>query len=229
MKTEKILLYSDKGRKTDLDRNAENVVAATNDLIRIYESFQPFERITTREQAEELIRDPKKRMDETLITQVNPGMVKSKMNPKAIASLVNVEYDDYIRMLRGEKVDAASCKPCAKALKVVTGRGVITWVHYNQYRNLLSFSSDHFVIDEDAIATFKKQWDYFIETESQMKEYTFWHDACSTLNELNNRGCLGGDLNSLSRTLNGLMTFSYATGKLSIDDFALFNKISNLK
>lgn len=232
-KEERILLFSDNGKKVDLDRTAEAVCNSANDLISTLHAFQSWRKITNIEQFESLCQDPIKYMDDILIEKsgVNLAMTGGVLPvPSMVAQLLGIDRESYVRIIKGETVSESSCKPCSKIVRVSkSGKGVLSFTLYSKHRDLLQFVDGRFIVDEDAVAERKKSFDYYLDNEEDIKERDFWYNACNVLNELHKRGCLGGDLNNLSKTLAGMMTFSYAVGKLSVDDMALYNKISNLK
>ena len=229
MKTERILIFTDTNKAGELDRNIEATQQGANDLIHIFESFQSYKKIQTLDDFESLVSDPLSMFDETLQTNVDFKETGGKKgNPAVIASLFDIDRDNFINIVKGQTVIAGSCKPCAKLKIKQTGKGVINYSSFRQYQEYLIFDQGHFSIDETAVEEKKLTYQMFAETPKQIECYNFWINATETINELSKRVSLGGEPNAFSKLLDGRITYSYQDGKFSVDTQSLLFEIQSL-
>jgi hypothetical protein len=229
MKNERILIYTDTHKSTDFENSIEVIQQGTNDLINIFESFQSYKKIKSQDDFEQLVQDPLSMFDEVL--QVNVDFKESggkKGNPAIIAKLFDIDRDNYILVIKGQKIVEGTCKPCSKLKIKQTGKGVINYFSYQQYQQYLIFDQGHFSIDENAVEQKKESFNYYAESEKEINTYKFWHECCDMLNELSKRGLLG-EPNAFSKLLGGRITYSFQAYKFSVDEQSLANEIQSLK
>jgi len=231
MKTERILIFTDVNKQSQFETEVENVQHEAERLISTFEAFQPWDRINSIDQFEDLCSDPVNAMDQTLIAHsgINLTATGGKLPAASmIAKLLDINYDDYIAILTGKKV-SDTCKPCkAKAKIIKTGSGVLSYSSYRQYSSYLAWTDNKFEINEDLVSEKKETFNFYAETENQIQTAHFWYNACDMLNQLSKRGLLG-ELNAFSKLLHPRITFSYQAGRLAVDLQSLIFELQSIK
>jgi hypothetical protein len=228
MKKERILVFENKNGSTTFENAVETAQQGANDLIQIFESFQPYKKIKSLDDFEKLIIDPLAEFDEALQKNVNfQESGGKKGNPDIIARLFDIDRDSYRLIIKGEKIIEGSCKPCSKLKVKQIGKCVINYSKYKEFEKYLIWVDDRFEINENTVSEKKETFNYFIEDPKQIECYHFWHNACETLNELSKRGLLD-DLYNFSKQLKGRITFSFQAGKLSVDEATLLQELQSI-
>lgn len=234
MKTQKakegrILLYEDKQGFAKLNAEVEQVCMGANQLIQIYHSFQEFERITSLKMFEKLVSDPVKAMDDILVKQINVEMTgKIKLDPKAIANLAGIQYDNYLRTLKGEVLDESTCKPCGKIAKTSkNGNAVLSNAEFKKYRQYLNFDGSSFTVNEDAVNDSRESFNHYIDDPKQIEVHSFWNSLRDSLNDAHRRGYL--DLPQVQDLTKGRLLYVPHLDQLTLDEQSLVSEILNCK
>lgn len=184
---------------------------------------------TSLDDFETLVHDPLIMFDEALQTNVDFKETGGKKgNPEVIAKLFDIDRNSYQAIIKGQKIEAGTCRPCSKLKIKQTGKGVINYSSYHQYQQYLIFDQGHFSINETEVDKKKELFNFYAETPQQIECYNFWINATETINELSKRG-LFGELNAFSKLLNGRITYSFQAGKFSVDFQSLLFEIQSLK
>jgi len=231
MKNERLLISKNTHKQSEFENSVESVQSGANELINLFETFQPWCKIETVDDFETLCINPIKVMDNAL--QANSGVNLEATGgrlpaPEMVAKLLDIERDDYIHIVKGQKV-TEGCKSCNQTAKIIKkGSGVINYYTFQQYQEYLIFDQGQFSINEIELEKKKESFLIYADTPEQIDTYNFWHNACATLNEFSRRGYMG-DLNSFSKLLNGRLAFNYATWKLEINEESLLSEIKSLK
>ena len=226
---EKICINANRDKILDFETSLESVQDAGNELITIFENFQPYKKIKTLKDFERLVKDPLSEFDEALQTNVSfQESGGKKGNPAVIASLFDIERENYIAIITGQKITGGSCKPCSK-LKITTGKGVLNYTTYHNYQDYLIFNEENrFIINESAVTLKKESFKIYAESPEAIEVYNFWVNLCDTLNELQTKGYCG-DLMQFQTILKNRLMFSYHNHLLSVNEEMLYQEIANLK
>jgi hypothetical protein len=226
----KILVHIDSGKQAEFVKAVQLIMSESNRLVSVYHAFQPYNRIKTIDDFIKLVSDPLGEYDEAL--QCNVSFQESggrKGDPEIIARLFNLERDDYQSIIKGFMIDPAGCKSCSKTPKIIkNGTPVINLSQYQKYQQYLSWNGSEFVINETLVESEAEKFHVYATTPEAIACHEFWNNACTTLNQLAERGLLG-NVYETSKLLKGRITFSYQTNKLSVDALSLAQEISNLK
>ena len=226
------LIYKDNSAKITFSKEVETVRNKVNSLITSFNEAQDFAIISTKQEFESLIQNPVEYFDTILIQNCE---IKSKTGripePSVLANLFGIKRDDYLEKIGWEVVKESNCEGCTKAQpKLIHQKEIITAEKYSKYAAYLLFDNRFFKFNEPAIEEKLKEFDIYTSTPGQLAIYKFWEDACTTLNSLNEKGYLGNEaLINLQKALNNRLMFSYATGKLHLEEKILMNEILKTK
>ena len=100
MKTERILIYEDKGKKTDFVKSVNNSMQKANELIQNFNEFQDFKLITTLEDFENLYSDPLGEFDKTIVENIDIKAKGSKTpDPAVLSALFQIDRPGYMEAI----------------------------------------------------------------------------------------------------------------------------------
>ena len=223
---EKILIYTNQGQITEFQKEIKSAQLKCNNLITVFEAFQPWAKIQIIEQWYDLVNDPEKTFDQTMLKAIDlkasGGVTPS---PEAVAKMFDIQRENYLNMVAGKPVIDPECKPCQK-LKKIKGTTAITYSEYKSYESFLIFDSGSFTLNESRINEAKEKFNVYASTPKRVETYNFWLNVCSTLNALQEKNYVGIEcLLAFQKYLQNRVMYSYATGKLHLNEEILMNEI----
>ena len=179
----KILIYSDNQKRATFEKAVTEAIEGCNNLTEAYHSFQPFDRVTSREDFEELARDPEGTFDRVLIANVNLNAGYGiKPDPATAAQLFNIDRPNYLNLVAGMPIQWDDCKPCQKA-KIKKGKRAISFERYRAYSDYITFEGGEFVPNPEAIEAKIQTFDVYAETPEQLSIYNHFKELVTILNK----------------------------------------------
>lgn len=206
---EKILINENRSQGADLERNIESVITRSREILKAFHKYQSFRKITTEDEFRQLLKDPGGFFDQVILEGVN---IKSAgghaPNIEAVAKMYDIKRDDFRSQTRQS----------------------ISLAQYLNYSGFVSFEKGAFKVNQEAVQNAKERFKVFAETLEEVELFQYWSNVCETLNSLIDLGLLGTVvIESLQRSLENRIMFSYATSRLHLNDDFITNEILKLK
>jgi len=180
--TQKLLISTDRNGIAEFQRAVQGTAEAANQLIQVYEAFQPWEKVTSLDQFTELVSDPKKYFDDTIVVNVHVTARGLTVDPEQAARLFNISRDLYNNAVSGMPLVMDDCPECQRA-KVKPGKRAISKHEFSAYREYLIFSAGRFSVDQSKIDADLDKFSTYAESEEELSLYTLHHDLVNILNE----------------------------------------------
>lgn len=220
-------IYFDKSSATAFEKSCTDVAERCNSLIETFETFQDWQKITTHAEWLELVADPGTYFDTVLLSNVNLSTGGRQADPAILASLVQVDREEYNNLTAGMPV-SEGCKPCQK-MKLKKGKSAITLSHYQQFENYMVFNAGNFTINEETISIKKDSFRIYADTPARIEIVTFWNNLVNTLNQYHDRYHINNeDKRLFCKALNLQQSEGYE-GTFVINNQALSLEILNTK
>lgn len=179
---DKVLVFRDLKRADQLRDTVAEVADRCNELTDLFNAFQPWQRITSVAEFEQLVADPAAYFDAVIIENVKITAAGRSVNAAAAADLFDVDREAFLNIAAGVPVNNPECKPCAK-LRMKPGQRIITANTYNSYSELLEFVDGLFSPDFAALEREVLKYDLYAETDQQREVVEHFDGLCSILNE----------------------------------------------
>jgi hypothetical protein len=131
----------------------------------------------------QLISDPVKYFDETLLNNLDMQVLgnRAKPYPARIAELFSIDRKFWIDMVNGMKVNS-DCVPCQK-VRIKRGQRVISQSEFSQYYEFLNFENGKFTVDDSAVNTKCQELRFFARTPLQIEMTKHFQELVKILNE----------------------------------------------
>jgi hypothetical protein len=220
----RILIYSDSGKRNDFIRSVNDIMLSSNKLIQAYNSYQDFTIINTLQDFEELFSDPLGMFDKTILQNID---IKAKGNkqpdPAVLSSLFQIDRPGYLAAIgqSGTVIDA-DCPDCAKKTQSIKVSRIKYNAEYNQFASYLLFVNGFFQLNNNAINEFSDTFNVYAESQDQIDLYNHWQSVCNILNAHNKKYPLG----SASRDqISKALKLQQAEGKFVINNISLAEQI----
>ena len=176
------MIYTDNHKRATFEKAVNETIEGCNNLTEAYHSFQPFDRVTSREDFEELARDPEGTFDRVLIANVNLNAGYGiKPDPATAAQLFNIDRPNYLNLVAGMPIVWDDCQPCKKS-RIKKGQRAISFERYRTYSPFMRFDGGEFVANPEAIEDKLKSFDVYAVTEEQKAIYIHFTDLITILN-----------------------------------------------
>jgi hypothetical protein len=227
----RVLIYNDLRKQIEFSNSVESVQHSANDLIILFENFQPYLKIKSLSDFEKLVINPLAEFDETLQTFINFEQSGGKKgNPEIIAKMFDIDRNSFISIVKGEKIISGTCKPCENLKVIKNGESVLNYATFQQYQEYLIFDNSRFTINEIAVDKKNETFKTFGETPRQIEIYNHWINLCNMLNNHAKKGYIGTtDLDKLTTLFKNRLKFSFQAGELAVDEQSLLSEIKNIK
>jgi len=183
METKRILISTDNGRISEFKKAVAGTAEACGSLVSIFNEFQSWERITTIEQFEKLVNDPGGYYDDLLLRSVQLNAGGRKADPAVLASLVGLHRAEYLNAVAGLPLTSEDCEPCRKIAKQIPGKKAVSKYQYEQYKSYLIFTAGTFTVNQEAVDADLDKFNFYAETEEEIRVYRLHHDTVKMLNE----------------------------------------------
>jgi hypothetical protein len=178
---EQILIYSDFHKSEEFTENVNLTASRCNELINQFETFQPWQKVTTIEHWKELVKSPEMAFDSVLLSNVNINVTGGrKVDPEPLAKLLNIERDNFLNITSGKSIKT-DCTPCNKT-KIRAGKSAISYQEYNNYSQYMNFDEGLFTVNVPEVEKHKETFNIYATTEKQIECYQHWQAIASLLN-----------------------------------------------
>jgi len=226
---DKILIYEDKGRRANFLKAVSEVRDKANELIQLYNDKQPWGRITTIEDFEDLYSDPLALFDKTLFANIDIKAIGGAIpDPKVLAELFKIDRPGFLSAL-GYAVTSKNdddCPGCKKSAQTIKVQRVRTSSEFYQYAEFLYFINGTFVLNDEAIKQHADSFNVYASMPQQREIYDHWRGLVEILNCHAVKYSLGQtDKDHICKALKLLQV----NGKFLINDMALSEQIKYLK
>lgn len=176
-------IFTDRHRAADFRTAIAETCEQCNELIRLFNTFQPFEQIKSEAEFTRLCTDPQSYFDDILIAQVSPSILgkQQRLNPEPIANMLSIDRANFLNMVAGIPIRDRDCEPCRKA-KIKPGQRAIHLNTYRHYQNYLTFDGGEFEINTPAVDEAVRKFDVYASTPEEEAVITHFDQLCELLN-----------------------------------------------
>jgi hypothetical protein len=226
MKTERILVFEGKGKRSDFIKSVNNTMQKANELIQNFNDFQPWKVITTLQEFEDLYYDPLGMFDKTIIENID---IKAKGNklpdPSVLSALFQINRLGYMEATgQSEPVKDADCPDCQKKTQTIKVKNIRSNAEFYQYAEYYVFINGFFQLNNNAINEHCDTFNIYAESPEQIALYKHWQGLCDTLNTHNKKYPIG-NIDSICKTLKLLQL----NGTFVINNISLSEQIKYLR
>jgi len=226
--TQKLLISTDRNGIAEFQKAVQGTCDAANQLIQLFSEFQPWQKIVTLEQFEELVSDPKKYFDDTIVVNVHVTARGLTVDPEQAARLFNISRDLYNNAVSGMPLVMDDCPECQRA-KVIPGRKAISKYQFDQYRDYLLFSAGIFTVNTEAVDADLDRFNVYATTPAEVALYEHFTGLVEILNKHDAMYTLPNpEKKTIANTLHLHLTEAYQ-GAFMLDVQYLSNEIGKLK
>ncbi len=222
----KELIYTDKGRQATFQKQLNDVLFKSNDLIRIFNENQPFIKINNRNEAESLILGTIDFYDSIILQSIRLPKNNLEVNVSKLCELYSVPRSEFIRLigLTPDQVSGcATCKP-SKTIKL-KGENIISADQYNSFSEFLIWENGSFDLNNSTIEIKKQSFCIYIDNEKKAEYYNHYLNLAKVLNDLISIHKLGTvQIDQLSK----MTGFQILNNTLVINEMELSETIKNL-
>ena len=226
--TQKLLISTDRNGIAEFQKAVQGTCDAANSLISIFNEFQPWQKIVTLDQFTELVSDPKKYFDDTIVVNVHVTARGLTVDPEQAARLFNISRDLYNNAVSGMPLVMDDCPECQRA-KVIPGRKAISKYQFDQYRDYLLFSAGIFTVNTEAVDADLDRFNVYATTPAEVALYEHFTGLVEILNKHDAMYTLPNpEKKTIANTLHLHLTEAYQ-GAFMLDVQYLSNEIGKLK
>lgn len=227
----RILIYEEKGKKTDFLKSVNATMESANNLIQAYSNYQDFARIETLADFEKLYSDPLGMFDKTIIDNID---IKAKGNklpdPSVLSALFQIDRPGFMEATgQSEPLKDADCPDCAKKAQTIKVKNIRSNAEFYQYAEFLFFINGSFQLNSNAINEHCDKFNIYADSLEQIALYEHWQGLCDTLNTHNKKYPIGGaDVDRIAKALK-LRLSQGTSGSFIIDNISLSETIKYLR
>ena len=175
-------IYVDVNAANNFEKDVTAAKMKCNQLISIFETFQPFHRIMSIEDWMILVEDPVKTFDELLVTNVNLKVTGNvKIDPAVIAKMISVDRENYLNLVAGKPLKS-DCEPCRK-ISIKNGQTAISLSEYRRYSDYLLFEDGLFSVNQDEVEKHRKSFIVFAESPAAIELLNQYENLVKVLND----------------------------------------------
>jgi hypothetical protein len=221
------LIYTSKGKQTDFQKQVNFVMFKSNDLIRIFNENQPFEKIKARDEAESLILGNIEFFDSIILQSIKLPKNNLEINVLKLCELYSIPRGEFCRLIGLSPDHVSGCATCntSKTVKL-KGENIISFDQYNSYSEFLTWGNGFFDLNNSAIEKHKETFCIYIENKNQSEYYNHFVNLAKVLNSHIELAKLGNEqINNLSK-ITGLQILD---NKLVLNNMKLSETIKYMK
>ena len=226
--TQKLLISTDRNGIAEFQKSVQGTAEAANQLIQVYEAFQPWEKITTIEAFMELVADPKRAYDNAIIANIGVTAKGMKVDPEQAARLFNLAYDQYLNLVSGLPLTDTECVPCKK-VHVKPGKRAISKHEFSAYREWLTFDAGTFTVNTEAVDSSLDRFNTYAETPAEIERYALFNDLVQMLNRWDAVYPLSGSDKLEVKKIFGLHLSRGGEGDFMINPITLTKAVQSIK
>jgi len=226
--TQKLLISTDRNGIAEFQKAVQGTAEAANQLIQVYEAFQPWEKVTSLDQFTELVSDPKKYFDDTIVVNVHVTARGLTVDPEQAARLFNISRDLYNNAVSGMPLVMDDCPECQRA-KVKPGKRAISKHEFSSYREYLTFDAGSFSVNHEAVDSSLDRFNVYATTEAEIELYNHFTALVELLNKHDSMYTMPNpEKKQIANTLHLHLTEAYQ-GAFMLDVLYLTKAIQSLK
>ena len=178
-----IKIYDDTKKAAEFDAGLNNAVQRCNELINIWNEFQPFARCSDVATFEQIVTAPGQMFDRLLIENVQMTANKGlKPSAEQVALLYDIDRLNFYNLVEGKPIKIENCAPCQRA-KVKPGKQAISLAEYRRFAPYMIFSEGEFIVDTAAAADYKKKFEIYATTPAQVAVAEHYDNLVQLLNK----------------------------------------------
>jgi len=226
--TQKLLISTDRNGIAEFQKAVQGTAEAANQLIQVYEAFQPWEKVTSLDQFTELVSDPKKYFDDTIVVNVHVTARGLTVDPEQAARLFNISRDLYNNAVSGMPLVMDDCPECQRA-KVKPGKRAISKHEFSAYRDYLTFDAGTFTVNSEAVDSSLDKFNFYISTPEEIAIYNLYHDIVKLLNQITELSPITPAERETIKTALKLHLTEGHQGSFMVNNETLKNAINKLK
>lgn len=175
-------IYVDVNAANNFEKDVTAVQLNCNQLIEIFETFQPFQQVRTYNDWLTLVTDPVKTFDDLVISNVNLKVTGTvKIDPAAVAKMISLDRENYLNLVAGKPLKT-DCEPCKK-ISIKNGQTAISLSEYMRFADYLLFEDGLFYINQVEVDNHKKTFEVFAESPSAIELLNRYESLVDTLND----------------------------------------------
>lgn len=217
------LIYTDKGKQADFQKQVNFVMFKSNDLIRIFNDNQPFIKIKTRNEAESLILGNIDFYDSIVLQNIKLPKNNLEVNISKLSELYSIPRSEFLKSIGLSPDYVSGCDTCKPSKTVkLKGENIISLDQYNSYSEFLIWGNGFFDLNNSAIELKKQSFCIYIENENQSEYYNHCVNLAKVLNEEIRINKLGTEKINQLANITGLQILNNA---LVLNDFKLSETI----
>lgn len=181
---ERKLILKDNQAEGQFIIGLRDIQEQSNELLNLFNSLQPWKKITTIEDWLELVSNPEAYYDKTLLANVKLTETSGMQpNPELLAQLFDVPREAFIKIIQGFIYDEEGCKPCKQnKLRIRKGKPCIGPLEFQKYQEFLIFSPKGFTQDEAKVKEHLKSYEKYTQSEDELELYLYWEKLAQLFN-----------------------------------------------
>jgi len=226
----RILISTDKNGIAGFQKSVQSAATDANSLIELYHAFQPWQRINTVEDFITLVTNPADYFDSTLLSHVEIKAAGVTPDPARLAELIGIHRSSFLNLCSGLNIpDTDNCPPCGK-VRIKRGVRAISLYTFEQYRDYLLFDAGSgFTVDVAKVDADLDKFNFYAETEEEIRVYRLHHDTVKMLNEYTTLSPISTAQRETIKTALKLHLTRGGEGDFVVDPEALKSSINKLK
>lgn len=226
--TKKILITHDRNGADTFRREVAAAAEAANSLIRIFEAFQPWNKVGNIEDFTALVSDPAQYFDEVLFRNVQINTGGRQANPEVLASLVGIHRPEYLNAVAGLPLTSDDCIPCQR-VKVRPGKTAISKRTFENYAEYLTFTGTEFIMNQTAVEAGMSQFDVYATTEQERGVVNDYAQLVETLNAWDKKYYIPDNAKEQLKKTFGLYLSQGSSGHFMMNPEAVIKTIQKFK
>lgn len=223
----KILIYSDSGKRNEFIKSVNDTMQKANNLIQLFNSHQDFRKIETLQDFEALHADPLGVFDKTILQNIDISAKGNKQpDPSVLSALFQIDRPGYMAAVGQSEPINADCPDCAKKTQTIKVSRIKNNAEYNLYAEYLFFINGLFCLNNKAINEHCDIFNIYAESPDQISLLKHWLEVCKVLNDHNKKYPMG--LSNMDQVCRALK-LQQLNGTFVINHMALSEQIKYLK
>lgn len=228
MNTKRVLIYQNKNGADTFRREVAAAAEAANSLIRIFEAFQPWNKVGNIEDFTALVSDPGQYFDEVLLRNVKLDTGGRQANPEVLASIVGIHRAEFFNATAGLPLTSDDCAPCRK-VQVKPGKRAISKRTFEAYAQYLTFTAGTFTVNQEKVEAAMSQFDVYATTEQERGVVNDYTQLVETLNQWDKKYYIPDNAKEQLKKTFGLYLSQGSSGHFMMNPEAVIKTIQKFK
>ena len=177
------LVFKDINGQRNFETQCKKIKDQANSLIQVLNDLQPFAKIQTRDQAENLILDPLGVYDSIILQNIQLPNNNLQINVSALASLYNIPRNEFISKIGIDPGHVEGCESCKKPETGKRNKDVLTFEQYETHSKYLAWGNGFFDLNQKKIDLHKDSFNVYASSEKQKEYLKSWENLCKVFND----------------------------------------------